>query len=62
MTALEQAVRALEFYANTAVWDDDGGQDASTPAELDGGRRARKALETLDSPRPTNPTRDRSVA
>ncbi|MBJ7469678.1 MAG: hypothetical protein JHD16_00170 [Solirubrobacteraceae bacterium] len=62
MTALEQAVAALEFYASRSVWDDDGGQHASTPAEIDGGRRARKALEALDSTRLVNPTPVRSVA
>lgn len=61
MTALEQAVTSLEFYANRSVWDDDGGQHASTPAEIDRGRRARTALEALDSPSPANPTPDRSV-
>lgn len=48
MTALERAITALEFYANAAAWDDDGGQHASTPAEIDRGRRAREALQEMD--------------
>lgn len=62
MTALERAISALEFYANTSAWDDDGGQHVATPAEIDRGRRAREALAELGQPRPVNPARDRSAA
>lgn len=54
MTIDEDVIRALEFYANRDVWDDDGGATVRTPAELDGGRRARAALGRVrpDPPKP----------